>query len=268
MADRSKSGCLLTEGVVKGDDLSSNLAMLSNNSSSNSTETCSGDTKIGPSQDSDSVGRESVSSMFRRRNSLSAILIPSATSALLSTDRPHATASLDRHHPPPSSNNLLDDVDSFTNPRSAPAFPPRPSVALLDSSASTPSIFSRSHSYDSAASGAGFTSFHRPASSHHSYTAASARPQSSGTYSSNTTSSGSSSSSGLGGSLSAGTSNYSTRPWVRDSDASSICSAGSSGWSGGNLDDGLKWVDEGGEVYRVGADGTECELASYHFHCL
>jgi hypothetical protein len=60
--------------------------------------------------------------------------------------------------------------------------------------------------------------------------------------------------------MSAGASSYSTRPWVRDSDASSICSAGSSGWSGNNGEEGSHWIDEGGEVYKVGAERTECEL--------
>ena len=143
------------------------------------------------------------------------------------------------HLPKPSMESLIDplhsstpsllDSTAFTNPRASPT-PPSKSP-----------LVSRSHSY-SALSSPTTTSTRSPSlpppSSFHPppFLNSFSRPGSSRTHST--------------GSTDASTS---TRPWVRDSDASSVCSAGSgSYWSGG--------AEEGadGDVLKVGADGIEC----------
>lgn len=126
--------------------------------------------------------------------------------------------------PAPLLTSSYDSSTAFINPRASP-LPPSPYPPIA-----------RSHSFGSPSS-TNYASLRSPSLPPNSFhpPPMPSRPGSSSTFST--------------------ASSTSTRPWVRDSDASSICSAGSgSCWSGGD-----EVAD--GEVLKVGADGIECASA-------
>lgn len=132
----------------------------------------------------------------------------------------NSSASIHPQHDSRSQSQSVLDPTLFTNPRVSPRPPTSPPISIA-----------RSHSFGNPASPS-HSSLRSPSNPPHFL--GSSRPHSSGTFS--TASSNASTN---------------TRPWVRDSDASSICSTGS----------GSYWSDQttDAEVLKVGADGIECE---------